>query len=445
MLFYFAALLLAAIIVLLNNRNSETSRWTSFFLFFASIGGTSDWLIEQDALAAARLVQLLNYTITPYGVLIFSLLYADKLQTRRKRNYAKTFLLIPSMIIAILEYSLPNRSIFYIVLLLCSAPYYLASCYMLITSFWQETDARMKRNRFISMLIIVPPLLGVLIFIYVAKVIYPAFDFFQYISVFMIYSFALALLCTFLYGVLGVRLKFVQDPLQSTMQAVSSGTALLNHTIKNEIGKIAISTENLKSIYSDTDVANEQSQQHMQIIENATEHMLGMVSRIHNQMKPIVLQEQSYRLDKLMDQCIAHHVGLFQKYNVEVATSYVVKPVIVCDPIHLSEAISNILTNACDAMAAEEKGKLSIRLEAVKRAVVLTIQDSGHGIPQEHLARVFDPFYSSGKSGKNFGLGLSYVYNVMAKSGGNVKLSNGDKGGLTVSFYFPRHKVVRIQ
>ncbi|WP_337101355.1 sensor histidine kinase [Paenibacillus sp. YIM B09110] len=444
MLFYFAALLLAAIIVWINNRSSESSRWASFFLFFAAIGGTTDWLVSHNAIGAARLVQLLNYTITPYGVLIFSLLYADKLRTGRGNRRAKLLLLIPSAIMAILEYSLPNRSVFYIVLLLCSAPYYLMTCYLLITSFWQETDARMKRNRFISMLIIVPPLLGVLIFIYVAKVIYPSFDFFQYISVFMIYSFALALLCTFLYGVLGVRLKFEQDPLLSTMQAVSSGTALLNHSIKNEIGKIAISTENLKSIYTVDSGVSEQSRQHMQIIENATEHMLSIVSRIHNQMRPIELQEQSTRLDKLMEQCIAHHSGLFQKYAVEVAISYEVKPVVVCDPFHLAEAISNVLTNACEAMAAEGKGRLNIKLEAVKRAVVLTIQDSGKGIPQEQLNRVFDPFYSSGKSGKNYGLGLSYVYNVMAKSGGSVTLANGERGGLAVSFYFPRHKVVRM-
>lgn len=51
--------------------------------------------------------------------------------------------------------------------------------------------------------------------------------FFRYISVFIIYSLALGLLCSFLYGVLGVKLRFERDPLESTMKAVSSGAALL--------------------------------------------------------------------------------------------------------------------------------------------------------------------------------------------------------------------------
>src|SRR5690554_7433769 len=54
-------------------------------------------------------------------------------------------------------------------------------------------------------------------------------------------------------GVLGVKLRFERDPLESTMKAVSSGTTLINHTIKNEIGKIAISTENLKRANPDMD------------------------------------------------------------------------------------------------------------------------------------------------------------------------------------------------
>lgn len=180
---------------------------------------------------------------------------------------------------------------FFNLLLLWSAPYYLISCYLLVASFWKERDARIKRSRFITTIIMVPTLLAVLIFIYVAKVITPDFEFFNYISVFMIYSLSVALLCTFMYGVLGVKLRFEHDPMESTMRAVSTGTTMLNHTIKNEIGKIAISTENLRNLLPES---NEQSMQHMQIITNASNHMLEMISRIHSQIKDITLKEQPF-------------------------------------------------------------------------------------------------------------------------------------------------------
>lgn len=447
MLFYFSALLLAAIIVWLNNRSGETNRWAAFFLLFASIGGTTGWLSAHGAAETARLVQLLNYTLTPYGVLVFSLVYSGKLTTAAGRSKTMSLLLIPPVLIAVMEYTVQNRILFYIVLLICCAPYYLSACMLLITSFWQETDARRKRNRFITMLIIVPPLLGVLIFIYMAKVVYPDFDFFQYISVFMIYSFVLALLCTFLYGVLGVRIKFEHDPLESTMQAVGAGTSLLNHTIKNEAGKIAISTENLKSLYEEL---GEPARQHMQIIENATGHMLEMVARIHSQTKAVELAEESCRFDEMIEEIISRHTGLFQKHRVTVNVNMAVKPVILCDRIHVTEAVGNVLLNACEAMP--EGGVIRIGLEAPGRGVDLVIEDGGPGIPQDQLQYALQPFYSSGKAGQNFGLGLSYVYNVMAKSGGSVKLASGGgegagagAGGLRVTLHFPRYKVVRFR
>ncbi|HTG69939.1 MAG TPA: hypothetical protein VL921_11805 [Candidatus Udaeobacter sp.] len=145
-------------------------------------------------------------------------------------------------------------------------PYYLISCYLLAASFWKEKDLRLKRSRFITTIIIVPTLIAVLFFIYAAKVVSPDFEFFNYISVFIIYSLAVALLCTFIYGVLGVKLRFEHDPLEGTIRAVSLGAEMLNHTIKNEIGKIAISTENLKGMFPES---NQQSTQQMQIIMNA--------------------------------------------------------------------------------------------------------------------------------------------------------------------------------
>jgi len=145
-------------------------------------------------------------------------------------------------------------------------PYYLISCYLLAASFWKEKDLRLKRSRFITTIIIVPTLIAVLFFIYAAKVVSPDFEFFNYISVFIIYSLAVALLCTLIYGVLGVKLRFEHDPLEGTIRAVSLGAEMLNHTIKNEIGKIAISTENLKGMFPES---NQQSTQQMQIIMNA--------------------------------------------------------------------------------------------------------------------------------------------------------------------------------
>lgn len=437
MLFYFLALFTAAIIVWLNNRKNEANRWAAFFLGSASIGGLSDFLLNFRLTIVSEVLQFLNFTLTPYAVMIFSLSYSGWLTARRSIRPFKLFLSLPIPFMLIPFFFSDNRTLFFSLLLLWSAPYYLSSCYILVASFWSERDIRLKRSRFISMIIIVPTLLAVLFFIYVAKVISPDFEFFNYISVFIIYSLAVALLCTFMYGVLGVRLRFEHDPMESTMRAVSTGTAMLNHTLKNEIGKIAISTENLKSMIPDPD---EQSKQHMQIIMNASNHMLEMVGRMHSQMKDISLKEDSVPLADFIEHCLLQHEGLFRSCGVTVNRVFEQHPTFICDKVHFSEALGNVLNNACEAMPGG--GEIEIKLAAHPNGVELSIQDSGIGIPKEKLGEVFDPFFSIGKTGSNFGLGLSYVYNVMQKSGVKVRITSEEKKGTQVSFLLPRKKLI---
>lgn len=436
MLFYFAALFTAAVIVILNNRRNESNRWAAFFLCSASIGGLSDLFKHGGLIVMAETLQFLNYTLTPYGVFVFSIVYSG-LAAKRTTSKLKLFLLIPVATMAVITLVTANKQLFFILLLLWSAPYYLISCYLLIISFWKERDERLKRSRFITTVIIVPTLFGVLIFIYAAKVLSPDFEFFNYISVFIIYSLAVALLCTFVYGVLGVRLRFEHDSLESTMKAVSTGTTMLNHTIKNEIGKISISTENLKSLFPET---SEQSKQHMQIIMNASNHMLEMVTRIHSRMKDITLKEEPSQLDQLVDQCIMQHQGLMSKQGVTIKAVYGLRPIVLCDAIHISEAIGNVFMNACEAMPSG--GNIEVRLDTNKRGIELFIEDNGVGISADKLGQVFEPFYSTGKTGRNFGLGLSYVYNVMQKSGGKIELAGREGGGTRVTFFWPRKKVL---
>ncbi|BBH20654.1 hypothetical protein Back11_19990 [Paenibacillus baekrokdamisoli] len=439
MLYYFFALLTAALILLINNHRSETNRWAVFFLGSASIGGLSDWLTGASLDGWLKAVQFMNHTLTPYGVLIFSIVYSERLPSAKVRLYLKIVFLIPVVTMLVLTPFSPSLVIDYRLLLIWTAPYYLASCLLLVVSLWNEENRRKKRNRFIATIIIVPTLLAVLVLINVANVVSPEFHFFRYVSLFIIYSLTLAVLCTFVYGVLGVKLRFERDPLESAMKAVSSGTTILNHTIKNEIGKIAISSENLRANISEAD---DESRQQLQIIANASEHMMAMVTRIHGQMKDIILREMPYRLDVLVEECLAQHRNVLEDHNVVIQAEYGCQPIVVCDAVHLKEVIGNLLMNALEAMPGG--GIVHIHVNAQRQGVHLSIRDHGKGIPAEELAHVFEPFYSTKNQSRNFGLGLSYVYNVMQKSGGSVEMSSIRGEGTLVILYFARKKIIRL-
>lgn len=442
MIYYVVALWSAAAVLLFNQPRSEVNRWAAFFLWSAGIGGLTDLLVPAGFIAVRYepWIQFLNHTLTPYGVLIFCLVYTRTPgQHKRKRDF-KIGLFLPVLAMLVQVLLTEDYRIHYGWLFVWTVPYYVAACALLIRALSHEINPQKRKSMWITTWIMVPTLLGVMLLINVGNLISPGYDSFRYVSLFILYSLGVAVICTFVYGVLGVRLKFERDPLDRTMQAVSSGTSMLNHTIKNEIGKIAMSTDNVKRLLpQDNGVAIEQ----LEVIANSSEHLLAMVGRMQQQMKAFKLMEQPVRVDQLLAELQLREQDLLRRHGVELSVICRQRPWLLADTVHLKEAISNLIRNSVEAMP--EGGLITITITADRKGAAITVKDNGIGIPRAQQAIVFEPFYSTkGHKQDNFGLGLSYVYNVMKKSGGSVGLESREAVGTEITLYFPRSKMIRL-
>jgi signal transduction histidine kinase len=110
------------------------------------------------------------------------------------------------------------------------------------------------------------------------------------------------------------------------------------------------------------------------------------------------------------------------------------------DPAQLRQLLLNLLINSMQATPGA--GKIVISLEdrdtPGRRSVLLTISDTGQGIPSDLLPRVFDPFFTTKETGT--GLGLSICYGIVANHGGEIDIRSStaeDTHGTTVSIRFP--------
>lgn len=442
MIYYVVALWGAAAVLLFNQPRSEVNRWAAFFLWSAGIGGLTDLLAPAGFIAARYepWIQFLNHTLTPYGVFIFCMVYTRRPGHRKRMRDFKIVLFLPVLAMLVQVLWTENYRIHYGWLFVWTVPYYVAACALLIRALSHEMNPQKRKSMWITTWIMVPTLLGVMLLINVGNLISPGYDSFRYVSLFILYSLGVAVVCTFVYGVLGVRLKFERDPLDRTMQAVSSGTSMLNHTIKNEIGKIAMSTENVKRLLpQDNGVAIEQ----LEVIANSSEHLLAMVGRMQQQMKAFKLVEQPVRVDQLLAELQLREQDLLRRHDVELNVICRQRPWLLADTVHLKEAISNLIRNSVEAMP--EGGLITITITADRKGAAIAVKDNGIGIPRGQQALVFEPFYSTkGHKKDNFGLGLSYVYNVMKKSGGSVSLESRESVGTEISLYFPRSKMIRL-
>ena len=111
-------------------------------------------------------------------------------------------------------------------------------------------------------------------------------------------------------------------------------------------------------------------------------------------------------------------------------------PCIRGDQNALSHAIMNLCVNAVDAMA--ESGTLTLRTRILDHGwVEVQVRDTGSGMPQEVLAKVLDPFFTTKKPGKGTGLGLSMVYSTVKAHHGELELQSEPGRGTCVIMRFP--------
>ena len=106
------------------------------------------------------------------------------------------------------------------------------------------------------------------------------------------------------------------------------------------------------------------------------------------------------------------------------------------DPIRLQQVLLNLVTNALDAMKTVPAKILTVRSAMDGRdTVVISVGDSGPGIPEAQRATLFEPFYTTKKDG--MGLGLAICRSIVEEHGGRIWTGNDPGGGAVFSFSLP--------
>jgi len=197
--------------------------------------------------------------------------------------------------------------------------------------------------------------------------------------------------------------------------------ASIAHEIRNPLTNVSMSVRQLKEAFSrDSPWAK-----HIEIIIRNTERINFLITELLNCAKPPKLNIQPHDINGILENTLDSIKAKITSQKVGIKNAYCSGfPVIRVDKEQITRVFSNIMINALDAMG--DGGVMTVTTGIEGDFFVVKIRDTGTGIPEEDIIRIFDPFFSTKTSG--VGLGLSMTYGIVVSHGGTIGVeSNTNK------------------
>jgi len=187
--------------------------------------------------------------------------------------------------------------------------------------------------------------------------------------------------------------------------------------LKNSLSIVLLNLQNAEYCSGADDEASHVIPKIHQALD-ACQHAGALLERIMLKINPINLELQSCALLPVVEQALSHCESEHANKRIRVEKIVQATPHLPIDPVHIREALINLISNAMEAVADDGRGAITITIATYKKYANVKIEDNGCGLDKEAAKRVGMPVLTKKLDGKHYGLGLFYVTRV-------IKLHNG--------------------
>ena len=140
-------------------------------------------------------------------------------------------------------------------------------------------------------------------------------------------------------------------------------------------------------------------------------------------------------LDDFVRDCCTEIKILLRTTQIQLSSDLRCSEVVRVDRDKLRRAILNLVANAREALKGE--GEIRLKTESINGHAIIHVEDTGSGIPEELKEKIFEPFFTHGKSLKGFGLGMSITQRIIKDHAGRIELQSESGKGTTFSIWLP--------
>jgi len=228
------------------------------------------------------------------------------------------------------------------------------------------------------------------------------------------------------------RLLNIRDRMTS-LGHVTTGIA---HEIRNPLSGINIYLDTAEQILQ-RGGDPEKMKEILGKIQAASSKIEAVIRRVMDFSKPSEPRLESLDIHKPIEEALGLCAVLLRKTRVEIITDLAPGlPPCNADAQLIEQVVLNLITNAAEAMKGMEKcKKIKISTSQTGLRIVVSVADTGPGVPPDLTQKIFDPFFTTKKS--STGIGLSLCQRIVHDHGGILKVSRGPLGGAEFSFAIP--------
>lgn len=233
--------------------------------------------------------------------------------------------------------------------------------------------------------------------------------------------------------------KLIQTDKLSALGLMASSFA---HEVNNPLATINVYAEDLLDRLAEEKeelVQSDEMEKYLRIIKENTERCKNITRNLLNFSRKTEWIKKKIDVNEVVHNSIALIHYTFSRKNIDLELKLVPNlPPLMGDGLKLMQVMVNIIQNAVDAM--ENGGNLLVASSLEKDSIGLLVKDTGCGMSEETIGKVFDPFYTTKPVGKGTGLGLSVCYGIIQQFGGEIHIKSEIGKGTEVKILLPIQK-----
>jgi len=228
------------------------------------------------------------------------------------------------------------------------------------------------------------------------------------------------------------ELKVSKDDLVRSEKLAFTGriAASIAHEIRNPLTNVFMSVQQLKK----GNKIKQEGLKHIRIVEGNIGRINYLITELLNCARPAKLNLQPYDIHKILKDVLETVKPKLSLQKIKLTKNLTSKlPVLEIDKEQIERTFLNLIINAIEAMP--RGGNLTIITELNGNFFRVKIHDTGKGILEKDIIRIFDPFFSTKHQG--VGLGLSICYGIIVSHGGTIEVESKSKIGSTFTVFLP--------